>query len=233
MDLVLTNVDLELIKEHYNLSNVQYYGGYKVKGKKGMFKAYIDYWMEIKINSTGGLRVLAKLMLNSLYGKFATATKRKKKTPYLTDDIVSYKLNEEIETVDPIYTALACFVTSYARDKTIRTAQSVFDRFIYADTDSIHLLGTTPPNIDIHESRLGAWKHEGDFFKAKFIRAKTYMEHYTNKDKPEVKCAGMPDKIKEMVTFDNFKQGAKFNGKLIPKNVKGGVVLVETDFTIK
>lgn len=233
VDLVVTSIDLELIKEQYHLYNVQYYGGYKFKGKNNMFKAYIDYWTEIKINSTGGMRSLAKLMLNSLYGKFATATKRRKKTPFLIDDVVSYQVNKDIETVDPIYTALACFVTAYARDKTIRTAQSVYDRFIYADTDSIHLIGNEPPHIDIDKYRLGAWKHEGDFTKAKFIRAKTYMELYTHSDKPEVKCAGMPDKIKKEVTFENFKQGQSFKGKLIPKTVKGGVVLVETDFTIK
>jgi hypothetical protein len=234
VDLVVTSVDLALIKDHYHLSNVEYHGGYMFRGKVGMFKKYLDYWAEIKENATGGLRTQAKLMMNSLYGKFATNPIRQKKVPRLDEnEVVKYSLHEETEIVDPIYTAMACFITAYARDKTIRSAQNVYDRFIYADTDSIHLLGFDVPDIDIHHARLGAWKHEGDFFKAKFIRAKTYMEHYIGHDHPEVKCAGMPDKVKKDVTFENFHKGAVFHGKLVPKTVKGGVVLVESDFTIK
>ena len=233
VDLVVTSVDLKLYQDHYDLYNVDYHGGFKFKGKVGLFKSYIDYWSEVKANSKGGMRSLAKLMLNSLYGKFATSPERKQKTPYLDGEIVSYKLNKDVEIVDPIYTAMSCFITAYSRDKTIRTAQSVYDRFIYADTDSIHLTGFDIPNIEIHDSKLGAWKHEGDFTKAKFIRAKTYMEYYVGHDKPEVKCAGLPDVCKEKVTFDNFKVGARFTGKLAPKTVKGGVVLIDTEFTIK
>lgn len=233
IDMVVTSIDLALIKDHYHLSNVEYHGGYKFRGKVGLFKRYIDFWSEIKINSTGGNRTQAKLMLNSLYGKFATNPIRNKKIPRLEDEVVKYSLSPETEIVDPIYTAMACFITAYARNKTIRTAQSVYDRFIYADTDSIHLVGQEEPVIDIHDSRLGAWKHEGNFKQAKFIRAKTYMEHYEGHDKPEVKCAGMPDRVKDKVTFDNFHQGSVFTGKLVPRVVRGGVVLVESEFTIK
>ena len=55
----------------------------------------------------------------------------------------------------------------------------------------------------------------------------------TNGEKTEVKCAGMPENVKSHVTYDNFKTGAVFGGKLMPKTVKGGVVLIEKDFTIK
>jgi hypothetical protein len=48
-----------------------------------------------------------------------------------------------------------------------------------------------------------------------------------------VKCAGMPDKIKEKVTFENFEIGFRSFGKNLPKHVSGGTVLVDTEFTIK
>jgi hypothetical protein len=105
----------------------------------------------------------------------------------------------------------------------------------------------------VDDKRLGYWKHEGTFKRAKFIRQKTYVEDYFAKwiDTPEgkkkkmcspeeadttifeVKCAGMPDKIKEFVTFENFEIGFSSYGKLLPKHVNGGVVLVDTEFTIK
>ena len=232
VDMTLTNVDLDLFLEHYDVYNLEYVKGLKFKGREGFFKEYIDYWMHIKETSTGAIRQLAKLMLNSLYGKFATNPKGRKKVPKLDDDdIVRYELDDPDDR-DPVYTAMGCFITAYAREKTIRSGQSVFDRFIYADTDSLHLTGfVIPENIDVHPTRLGAWKHEGTFTDSKFIRAKTYME--TTEEGTKVTCAGMPDNVKANVTYDNFQSGSTFEGKLMPKRVPGGVVLVETTFTIK
>ena len=127
---------------------------------------------------------------------------------------------------------MACFITAYAREKTIRSAQANYERFIYADTDSLKLIGyETPDNLEIHPTRLGDWKDEGDFSDSKFIRAKTYM--MTVDGKTKVTCAGMPENVKEQVTYDNFRPGATFDGKLVPRRYPGGVVLEDTTFTIK
>lgn len=231
VDLTLTNVDLDLFLDHYEVFELTYIKGLKFKGKTGLFKTYIDHWGHIKETTTGAKRQLAKLMLNSLYGKFATNPRGRTRKPVLEeDDVVHYELEDEEER-DPVYTAMGCFITAYAREKTIRSGQSVYDRFIYADTDSLHLTGFEMPDIDIHPTRLGAWKHEGTFTDSKFIRAKTYME--TTEEGTKVTCAGMPDNVKQKVTYDNFKSGSTFEGKLMPKRVPGGVVLVDTTFTIK
>jgi hypothetical protein len=63
---------MDLFLEHYKVYNLEYICGYMFKKCTGIFNPYIDHWMEIKANSEGGTRQLAKLMLNSLYGKFAT-----------------------------------------------------------------------------------------------------------------------------------------------------------------
>ena len=263
VELVLTSVDLELFLEQYDVYDLEYLDGYKFKGKRGIFKEYIDYWMHIKETTTGALRQLAKLMLNSLYGKFATNPKSRQKIPYLDlDGVVRYKFSD-VELRDPVYTAMGAFITAYARDKTIRSAQAVYDRFIYADTDSLHLVGYgIPEGLDVHPTKLGAWKHEGDFNDSKYIRAKTYMETMHEKTarslktyvkllgrdsveeirhegdvihyyESKVTCAGMPDNVKAKVNYDNFKNGATFDGKLMPRRFKGGVVLIESSFTIK
>jgi hypothetical protein len=227
-----------------------------------LFKDYIDKWMFIKATSTGAIRQLAKLMLNSLYGKFASNPKITGKIPELNEDgSCSYKLprDEDGNIIDeyknPIYTPMGIFITSWARYTTITTAQKCYDRIIYCDTDSIHLVGTEIPEVIkdiVDDNILGYWKHEGTFKRAKFLRQKTYVEQYEgdmgfwNTDKkwkgkivklwcarPDVKCAGMPDKIKEKVTFKSFNVGFSSFGKLLPKHVDGGVVLVDTEFTIK
>ena len=232
VEMTLTSVDLALLLDHYDVSSLRYICGYKFKGVRGMFKDYIDYWMHIKETTEGAERQLAKLMLNSLYGKFATNPHAAQKKPDVDrEGLVHYTIDDP-ETRDPVYTAMGAFITAYARNKTIRSAQAVYDRFIYADTDSLHLIGSEPPEeLDVHPTRLGAWKNEGIFTDSKYIRAKTYMETVNGVDK--VTCAGMPDNVKEAVTYDNFHEGASFDGKLMPRRCVGGVVLVPTTFTIK
>lgn len=231
--LYLTNVDLEVLLEQYDILNIEFLGGWKFKGINGIFKDYIDKFMAIKKTSKGAKRLLAKLLLNNLYGKFATNPDVTGKIPYLDeDDIVRYKLDDK-ETRDPVYTALGVFITSYARAKCQRTAQALYDRFCYCDTDSIHIVGTDEPtNIDVDDVELGKWALESRFKRARFIRAKTYIEEYED-GTLNVKCAGMPSSLKEFVTYDNFLTGLRLEGKLLPKKYKGGVILESSDFTIK
>ena len=145
--------------------------------------------------------------------------------------VVRYVLDDP-ELREPVYTAMGAFITAYARDKTIRSAQAVYDRFIYADTDSLHLIGyDVPEGLEVHPTHLGAWKNEGCFTYSKFLRAKTYMETVDGVTK--VTCAGMPDNVKEAVTYENFSSGSTFEGKLMPRRYPGGIVLEKTTFTIK
>ena len=259
VDLFLTNIDLALIKDQYDIDDINYYEGLAFKSSSNLFKDYIDYWTEIKIKAgkegNKALRSLAKRMLNSLYGKFGTNPKSRVKLPYFNENGIVKFTNELADDRESIYTAISAFTTAYARNKTIRSAQCNYDRFYYADTDSIHLSGLEPPEenelFQIHDSELGKWKCEMVFHKAKYIRAKTYLESPYLKngkvvenpndldetciksDEPEVKCAGMPDNCKKDVTYDNFKCGSIYEGKLMPKVIKGGVILVETTYQIK
>jgi len=235
--LVLTSVDLDLFFEHYDVYNIEYIGGYMFKSSTELFKTYIDKWTEIKtlatIEKNNGMRTIAKLMLNSLYGKFGLNPKVQSKIPYFDElsDMVQYECTDE-EIREPIYIPVACFTTAYARKVTITGAQNNYDRFCYCDTDSLHITGTdTPKDLHIDPIQLGAWKHESTFTKAKFIRAKTYVEVIDNE--LHVTCAGMPKSSHKEVNFDNFQKGLTVSGKLQHKRVKGGVILKEIDFTIK
>ncbi len=145
VDLYVTNVDLELIKEHYNLEYIVYMSGYKFKQKQGVFKEYIDKWSKEKITKSGSEKLLAKLMLNNLYGKFATNPDVTGKMPILDETgKINMVTGDEAER-DPVYTPLGVFITSYAREYTIRTAQQLQHRIIYCDTDSLHIEGEDIP----------------------------------------------------------------------------------------
>lgn len=108
--LTLTNVDLKLFFEQYDVYELDYICGWKFKGMNGIFTDYINKWITRKNDATltknKGQRTLAKLMLNSLYGKFATSLKAQSKNPYLNDDeIVKYSLGEEEEKKRFIYSS--------------------------------------------------------------------------------------------------------------------------------
>ena len=244
--LTLTNVDLKLFFEQYEVEDLKYHCGWKFKAMHGLFKEYIDKWIGIKndatISGNKGLRQVAKIMLNSLYGKFATGLDVRSKIPYLEDDIVHY-LTTAPDRKDGVYLPMGCFITAYAREKTIRTSQAIKDYSIekygkdlycYSDTDSIHTLlpvEELKQFCEIDDVKLGAWKHESHFTKAKFIRQKTYLEEINGEMK--ITCAGLPQRCYSQVEWDSFKVGMNVDGKLRFKHVKGGVNLVETEFTIK
>ena len=233
IELYLTNIDLEMFLEHHDIHYIEYLGGLKFRGVKNQFKTYIDHWSHIKETSEGGKRELAKLMLNSLYGKFATKLEKVRKIPYLCELTDKVRFNYSDEVIgEPIYTAMSSFITAYARKITIGAAQDNYDRFIYADTDSIHLIGhDVPDNLDIHDSTLGKWGHEGNFGKSKFLRAKTYLKE-NEKSELLITCAGLPDDARTQITFDNFKIGAVYEGKLSTNVVKGGSLLRPSQFSI-
>ena len=181
--LTLTSIDLKLFLEQYDVWDLRYESGWKFKGMRGLFTDYIDKWIKVKNDSTisgnKGMRQVAKIMLNSLYGKFATSLDVQGKIPYLEDDIVKYKLGEK-EKKDGVYLPMGAFITAYARDKTIRTSQAIkdystkkygVDMYCYSDTDSVHTLlpiEELSEFCDIDDVKLGAWKHESHFTKARF-----------------------------------------------------------------
>lgn len=131
------------------------------------------------------------------------------------------------------------------------------DKYIYSDTDSIHTtlgLEDLEKIVDIDDCILGKWKHESSFEKAKFIRQKCYVEIINNEY--NIVCSGLPKKcvykkpedeenvyyktynekfeiIEKKFSLKDFKIGFIACGKLTYKYVKGGCILVDTDFSIK
>lgn len=145
------------------------------------------------------------------------------------DEAVHY-LNGEEERKKGLYIPIGCFITSYAREKTIRTSQAItdyslekygVDKYIYSDTDSIHTLlsiDELKQFCKIDDVELGAWKNEGFATKGKFIRQKSYIEEMDNEVK--ITCCGMPKDCYSYVDWENFKTGLSVPGKLKPHHVK-------------
>lgn len=206
VELTLTKTDYNLILKHYDLFDTEIVGGVWFYTQVGIFDDYINKYKEIKMNSKGAMRTLAKLFLNNLYGKMATSDNSSFKIAYINEDnkISFYHCAEHNKKT--VYVAVGSAITSYARLFTITAAQANYNSFIYADTDSIHC-NTSLNNIkgvEVDETEFLKWKCETFWDNAIFARQKTYIEHVTHEDeKPctpyyNIKCAGMTKKCKQL-----------------------------------
>lgn len=271
--LTLTMTDYKLLKDHYDLVDFEILDGCYFYSEIGLFDNYIDKYKKIKMENKGAVRESAKLFLNNLYGKMASSTDSSFKIAKLKPDesitFLSVAENKKKAGFIPVGSA----ITSYARNFTIRTAQENYygkDKagFIYADTDSIHcdLAPTELKGLKIDNVNFCCWKLECEWDEAIFTRQKTYIERVVVEDgkrleKPyyNIKCAGMPDKCKNLFeksitgitveelekytqeeqkfltkkrTLEDFDIGLKISGKLVPKRVKGGVILKDDYYTM-
>lgn len=260
-DLYMTNIDFKLFEEHYDISYMSEPEYIVYKGKIGLLAPYIDEWMAVKEQAvTDGdmaLKFQCKRWLNSPYGKTGMNPHRISKVPVM-DEFGDIHFNVVEEEIEPIYVPYATFVCAQARNITIRSAQKEYDNFVYADTDSLHLLGDDHSELDVHPTHLGKWKNEGCYQWAKYIRAKSYIHahsdmtvdlHLSNRDMvleelpddvlntltiDEIKCAGMTDEIKRNLKWEDFYAGKDFGKvKLLQVSCKGGCYLKPTSYRIK
>lgn len=209
--LTMTMTDYELFKEHYDLIQPTILDGCYFDACIGIFDTYIEKYKKIKMDSKDGVREIAKLFLNNLYGKLASSDKSSFNYAYLKEDgSTGFRIVTEHDK-DVVYIPCGSAITSYARNFTIRSAQANFygksrKGFIYADTDSIHcdLSPSKIKGVNISETEFCKWKLETCWDEGIFLRQKTYMEHVTHEGLEEcepyinMKCAGMPEKCKQL-----------------------------------
>lgn len=211
VELTMTMIDYKLFLEHYSVKNLKILDGCYFGSEIGLFDSYMRKYKELKANSKGAQRELAKLFLNNLYGKMATNKESGFKSAHLEENILKFEGHSELRN-NAGYIAIGSSITSYARDFTIRVAQQNYHGvnkrgFIYADTDSIHcdLQPNELKGVKVHDSGFCCWKLESQWDVGFFTRQKTYIEHITHEDlKPidnpyyNVKCAGLTPKCKEL-----------------------------------
>ena len=179
------------------------------------------------------------------------------------EGIVEYYINDDTGKKPgyiPIGAAITSYARNFTIRAAQKNYHPGKRGFCYADTDSLHCdlsIGELA-GIEIDDNEFCKWAHENNFDKARFIRQKTYIE--VTGEEYIIKCAGMPQRSKELFlhsifqdyegkedeftdeelefikkkrTLEDFKRGLKVPGKLRPKRIPGGVVLVDVDYEIR
>ncbi len=156
----------------------------------------LDNWDKraaAKLLGNKALDIIYKLLMNSLYGKFASDySKYREYVICELDDVLAYRASGY--DIDPVIwsqgkrlmerkiaeekhryynIATAASITGYVRAKKFR-ALSIVDRPLYGDTDSIACIG---PGGLVLGTGLGAWKCEGEFDRYAIAGKKTYAFH--------------------------------------------------------
>lgn len=205
--------------------------GYEITAHNGIlfepgrpFVDFVEEFFAIKSNSVGPKRSVAKLALNSTYGKFGQ--KFTEDRPYYKtgdmyevmedESLVSMKnlpgtefwigVGYEESTVTRPFqnVAIASYVTSHARVELAKAVLNCDDhgvRVYYTDTDSIHV----PHGADISflnpSKDLGAWDLEHEYEGACYLAPKVYIA----KEKAKFKIAfkGVPKVVLQEIIDNN------------------------------
>lgn len=238
VNLSLTNFDLELMYKNYEIFEIKFLGGYKFKVRNDMFIDYVNKFYHMKqeatTNANASLRAIAKLFLNSLYGKFGQNPIRCRKLPFIDSERkVKFYKTEKTVAKRFNYLPVAVFITSLARYKILNDIEKLGkENWLYTDTDSI--LSLKPLDVKLLDNEeLGKYKVEQVFKKCRVLGPKTYWGISTSNEITAKACGCNKKALKNFpIGKFNFGEVVK-NGRTTLKTVNGGKKLDFADFTIR
>ena len=220
---VLTNLEYQYLIENYDIREIEDVHFLKADENKQLheaFSKFCRYWYKQKKDGRRDgdttKEWFAKLMLNSLYGKFGQFESQYENYHLTSEDgiLVKEDVSKYVDSMWDADLAVASYITAYGRVKLANDINAVgLDRFCYCDTDSLHVLGEAE---ELHVGlELGQWKLEGISKRSKFIQPKTYGELIDGKWHSV--CAGFTDTI----PMEEFEAGLRI---MVKRSflVKGG-----------
>ena len=228
INLRLCSPLFEQLFEDYNVKCYKLGGHFAYMGANHLFDNYIDFWKEVKQTSKGAKRAVAKLRQNGLYGKFGMNSE--KKEAYFNNDNGKFSIDYgETYLGSSVYLPMATFITSYAKQYLVKAINNNYNRFLYCDTDSLHLYGTEEPKgMKIDSKEYGAWDNEMDFDDFKYLSPKRYAERDINTKEWTIKCCGLTDKIMKKVDDIDVFDYCEYDSKTICKMFNEGKIFKST-----
>lgn len=252
----VTSIDYRSIQNYYEIEEQEFIEGiiYTPKNTScDIFNEYISKWRAIKEQAAreknAGLKQLAKIMLNSLYGKFAQSIDNVEtffefgENGSLTVSEGSFDGKTSLKNM-----GIAAMITSYAREILLDVANLLSpEEFLYCDTDSVIMTESGWRKIRevkglLDKAEFGCWDVEHIVKEVKILHQKCYMitefeafQRDHNRERTIVKCAGASEGIKRYIQYDNFNRGETIKGARMKKAKQtiGGITLESRPFSIK
>jgi hypothetical protein len=190
-----------------------------------VFKDFVEYFETIKNESKGAKRTLAKLLQNSLYGKFGmkrirSTFKNIEQLDKVKREAEKYRVHEHTKNglnlkfvehlmeskAQYIQPHIAAYVTSYARILLLRglLEQQRKGEVAYCDTDSIAGTASMLPEM-VHDKEYGKWKLEGVVMEGIFLQPKFYAEKYEDGE-IVLKAKGIPKDEMEKLSYSDYEK---------------------------
>ena len=180
----VTDVDWETLTENYDVHVWEHVGGWKFRKSHGLYYDYVDKWFHVKQTAAGERRQMAKLLLNSLVGKFGASLYRPMLHPKPSvDGGVDFTVDKPESSNSLAWLPTAAYVNAYGRQVLSRAMNANADRVLYADTDGMILAGLDPPaGIETDDRKLGAWKNDHTYAKLRILGNRKYCGVETSGD---------------------------------------------------
>lgn len=180
----VTDVDWETLTENYDVHVWEHIGGWKFRKSHGLYYTYVDKWFRVKQTATGERRQMAKLLLNSLVGKFGASLYRPMLHPKPSvDGGVDFTVDKPESTNSLAWLPTAAYVNAYGRQILSRAMNANADRVLYADTDGMILAGLdAPAGIETDDRKLGAWKNDHTYTRLRILGNRKYCGVETSGD---------------------------------------------------
>jgi DNA polymerase family B len=189
--------------------------------KKNIFSDFIKDLYKIKstYDSTNPKYQIAKLLMNSLYGRFGLNPEERETeivssdesdliiankkqvtiTPLLSGSvIISYDKDSEDVKIDNISVSISSFISAYSRNVMTHYLMKYADNLYAIDTDGIKIFGKLS-DTEIDNKKLGKMKYEYEFYEGVFPAPKIYggilTKPYKKYEKELVKVKGLKNPL--------------------------------------
>lgn len=180
----VTDVDWETLTENYDTHVWEHVGGWKFRKSHGLYYNYVDKWFRVKQTEIGERRQMAKLLLNSLVGKFGASLYRPLLHPKPSvDGGVDFTVDKPESANSLAWLPTAAYVNAYGRQILSRAMNANTGRVLYADTDGMILEGLDAPmGIEADDQKLGSWKNDHTYEKLRILGNRKYCGMETGGD---------------------------------------------------
>lgn len=195
IEFTMTYSDFLLFQQNYDIRKIEYVSHIWFSATKSLFAEYVDNFYELKRRSKDPAeRQTYKSLLNNLSGNMARYPEYNNVSINFTDDEEEpfrYIFTNAEGDKSTVYVGAS--ITAWARYIIINLIKKNKDRWIYTDTDSLHLKGSEPPKGVKVGDKLGFVKLEHHYNGAFYYKKKMYAGWDILTNKTHLVFAGMSE----------------------------------------